>query len=228
MVKSCEAAKIGEKSIVDKYLDIFQELISDCYGHLQHYEVLQLEKYNYFSLVDSNTILWDTQRAINSYKKYGIMVNPDRDDDGESFLRFYGLMNACYLQREAIITCYNKLSLDMKADNLDNLKRAQIIDCRNKFAAHSPKLGYAKDKNEHSYILSKIDLDNGVIFGNTLNSPKGSVTFPATKIADMLDNWEILLKKSLKDILDKAFILLSDPDYFKEIHNKYQLVKNLN
>lgn len=211
---------------VNNYLDIFQELILDCNGHSQHYNVLQLEKYDYFSLVDSNTILWDAQRAINSYKKYGIRVNLDQSDDGESFLRFYGLMNACYLQREAIITCYKKLGIGIKADNLDNLKKAQIIDCRNKFAAHSPSVGYEKNKNEHSYILSKTHLDHGVIFGNSLNSPEGSVTFPATKITDMLDNWESLLEKALEDILDKAFELLCDQSYFQYIKDKFYLAKN--
>lgn len=83
--------------MVNNYLNIFQELISNCSLYSLHVEALKLEKYDYFFLVDSNTVLWDAQRAINSYKRYGVKVNPDKNDDGESFLRFYGLMNACYL-----------------------------------------------------------------------------------------------------------------------------------
>ncbi len=114
----------------------------------------------------------------------------------------------------------------MKAENLKNLINAQIIECRNKFAAHSPKLGYKKNNNERSYILSSIYLDNGVIFGNSLNSPKWSISFPATKVTDMLNDWEILLVKALKDILDKAFELLCDCSDFNHIKDKYQRLIN--
>lgn len=209
--------------LVNNYLDIFQELISSCNHHPLHNEVLGLSKNDYFSFVDSKTILQDAQQAINSYKKYGIRVNPDQNDDGELFLRFYGLMNACYLQREAIVTCYDKLGIDKKSTNLENLKIAQIIGCRNKFASHSPHYDYS-----HSYIPSKVDLDNGIIVGNSLNSPNGSVTFGPIELSNMLDNWEYLLQKSLESILDETFRRLCDPTSFKEIKDKYQLLKNLN
>lgn len=216
MSQDIKEAVFREKppSLVNNYLDIFQELISSCNQHPLHNEVLGLSKNDYFSFVDSQTILQDAQRAINSYKKYGIRVNPDPNDDGESFLRFYGLMNACYLQREAIVTCYDKLGIDKKSTNLENLKNAKIIECRNKFASHSPNKEDKKTKKKHSFILSRISLDDGIILGNSLNSPDGSITFGPIEISNMLDNWEYLLQKSLESILDETFRRLCDPTYF--------------
>lgn len=149
---------------------------------------------DYSSIIDCFYLLEDTELAKDYIRRNGLGSFEDQKDFGLVYLKFYGLMNACYIQQQAIIVCTEKLQL---AIDLTNIKSSQIIQYRNDFAAHSPNRG--RGGATHSYILDRFGLLEGRVAGYTANSPSGLV-FRDVTLANLLSEWDAALQPALNSI----------------------------
>ncbi|QJW84913.1 hypothetical protein HK414_19000 [Ramlibacter terrae] len=140
----------------------------------------------YGHIIDSFYLFEDTELA-----KDHIRVNPMGRDFGLAYLKFYGVMNACYLQQQAAIVCSESLKLEI---DLSPLHSARVVQFRNDFAAHSPNRG--RGAGLHSFILDKFGLVQGRVSGYSSNAPDGFVSRDA-KLTDLVSEWDAALEPVL-------------------------------
>lgn len=143
----------------------------------------------YSHIIDSFYLFEDTELA-----KQHIRSNPMGRDFGLAYLKFYGVMNACYLQQQAAIVCCEALQLEV---DLSALVSARVVQFRNDFAAHSPNRG--RGTGLHSFILDKFGLAEGRVSGYSSNSPNGFVSRDA-KIVNLVTDWDDVLEPTLAAI----------------------------
>ncbi len=150
------------------------------------------DDYNF--VIDSLYLLEDTELAKDSFKNTSL----NSYDFGFLYLLFYGVLNAAYMQQQAIIVICQKMNL---INNLKSLKEPEIFDFRNSFAAHSANRG-GRETKRHSFILDRHELSRGNISGYSANHENG---FKAqdSNIYELLDAWDSVLSKQLKIVLHK-------------------------
>ena len=110
---------------------------------------------------------------------------------GHLYLLFYGVLNACYMQQQAILVISKKLGINK---NIDDIKSARVFEYRNSFSAHSSNRGY--NENEHSFILNRHAMREGKVEGYSLNHKSGQI-FKEAYIHKLIDSWNIVLEKQI-------------------------------
>ena len=78
----------------------------------------------------------DTQFAISEFYENGLKTKAC--NDGEMYLRLYGVLNAIYLQMQSAIGLIELFKIPNKKKSTQELKALKIIDVRNKIGAHTP------------------------------------------------------------------------------------------
>ncbi|HFQ4849408.1 TPA: hypothetical protein ACGU9W_004375 [Vibrio vulnificus] len=77
----------------------------------------------YNSIIDSFYLLEDTQLAKNSFLERSQSLS-----FGELYLYFYGVLNAIYMQQQAILVILRKMDLEFE---LSEIQGCKIFDIRN-------------------------------------------------------------------------------------------------
>jgi hypothetical protein len=170
-----------------------RRLLSDCteiYGTNFNAEIVRVldlvDIRAYSHVIDSFYLFEDTELA-----KDHVRANPMGRDFGLVYLKFYGVMNACYLQQQAAIVCSESLKLQI---DLTPLLSARVVQFRNDFAAHSPNRG--RGTGLHSFILDKFGLAQGRVSGYSSNAPDGFLSRDA-KLTDLVSEWDAVLEPVL-------------------------------
>ncbi len=153
---------------------------------LEFISVSSREAYN--SVIDSLYLLEDTQLAKHAFAQESL----SGEEFGRLYLLYYGVLNSCYMQQQAIMVICNKLGIET---NINKLKNSEIINFRNDFSAHSSNRG--RGVNEHSYILDRFAMREGKIKGYTSNHKEGEI-FKEAEISSLINNWDRLLEDQLE------------------------------
>lgn len=193
---------------IKENISLVRQLLSRCAEQFNPFEsrivsVLQLACISdYSSIIDCFYLFEDTELAKDHARRSGLGTLKDQEDFGLVYLKFYGLMNACYLQQQAILVCTDKLQL--KTD-LTQIKSNQIIQYRNDFAAHSPNRG--RGQSEHSFILDRFGLLEGRVAGYTANSCSGLV-FRGASLVNLLSEWDTAFQSALESVCTRIATLI--------------------
>jgi hypothetical protein len=196
------------KSLVDllrSYVNIYRELVnSRTWSSKENIKkTLGLNKDEDWAFIcTAMDIVGDACSAIENFLRFGLNGPTKYDDIGEKYLRLYGVLNATYIQQQAI----HKL---FKLNNVPNPKKAKekveslkIREIRHKLGAHSTDYLNRDEKNKiESYIAIRITLDG--FNCDFLNNE--------TMESDRVD-----LKSEIEDHL-KLMIELLDETYAKAI-----------
>jgi hypothetical protein len=100
------------------------------------------------SLMD---VLSDTELAKENFLKYDLGGPTKILDYGEQYIRLYGITNALYLQKSAIISFVELVKLSNKTEELKNLNDCKIIEFRNIVGAHTVDFIKNQKKNPHQF-----------------------------------------------------------------------------
>jgi hypothetical protein len=119
-------------------------------------------------IINARRILDDTNSAIEHFLEYGLS---DRNSyrSGENLLRLYGVLNACYMQQQAMLLLYrsfNVPSVTKLKKDMDSLESRTI---RHQLGAHS--IDYDNPKSSNMEALAPIPAtlyDFYCEFGNTV------------------------------------------------------------
>ena len=142
----------------------------------------------YSSVIDSFYLLEDTQLAKHDFQGIDFI----KESFGKLHLMFYGVLNSCYMQQQAILVISQKLGVDQ---NIKEIKDIEVVAYRNDFSAHSPNRG--RGKSEHSYILDRHAMREAKVKGYTANHETGFV-FREADINALISNWDIVLERQLE------------------------------
>lgn len=89
--------------IIDGYIKLIRSIFSECSINSEDFdteikEYLKLNNaHDYSAIIDSMYLLEDTQLAKQSIRKFGLSGRVKDVDDGDLYLRTYGILNACYM-----------------------------------------------------------------------------------------------------------------------------------
>lgn len=177
----------------DKIIHIIRSDISDiAVDHdkspedlYQFVKVPDRKSYNF--VIDSLYLLEDTQLAKESF----LSLELPKDDFGHVYLLYYGVLNACYMQQQAILVICRELNIHK---NEDLIRSAEIFDYRNSFSAHSANRG--RGKKEHSFILDRHAMLQGKVEGYSSNHTDGHLSKKAD-IYSLINNWSELLEEQM-------------------------------
>jgi len=82
-------------------------------------------------------IVGDTSMAIQNFLRFGLDGPTKYEDEGERYLRLYGLLNASYIQQDAVLKLYKLMNVPYPKNAKQRIDRLQIRDLRHKVGAHS-------------------------------------------------------------------------------------------
>jgi len=138
---------------------IFKEEKDDFLSHVQ--QCLKLNKkedWNY--ILASEDILEDSNEAISNFLRFGISGPTKYNDLGEKYLRLYGMLNATYLQQQAMCNLYKFFQcqdLRKKKEQIDTL---EIVSIRHKLGAHSANYKDPETSEMHVFVPVRIELND--------------------------------------------------------------------
>lgn len=189
-------------SAIDGQVSRVRRLLSRCAEKFTSFDaeivrILHLcSRDDYGSVIDCFYLFEDTELAKSYVRQHGIGTSADKSNFGLVYLTFYGLMNACYLQQQAILVCTKKLKLDT---DLTHIEASRIIQFRNDFAARSPNRKGGSP--EHSYILDRFGLVEDRVAGYSSNSTDGLV-FRNAALTELLTEWDECFFSALSPIAE--------------------------
>lgn len=138
-------------------------------------ELLRLNKDDDWNFIcASMDIVGDACAAISHFLQFGLDGPTKYNDVGEKYLRLYGVLNATYIQQEAVLKLY-------KLTNAPNLKEArskvevlQMREVRHKLGAHSTDYLNSTTGQVESYIPVRATLSSFICeyFNNETFSSK--------------------------------------------------------
>ena len=136
---------------------------------------------SYNFILDALYLLEDTQLAKASFR------DSDFQDSnfGTLYLLYYGLLNSCYMQQQAILVLCRELGV---TDGLEPIKTADIVNFRNSFSAHSPNRG--RGRGQHSFILDRHAMRVGRVEGYSANHVSGHYSLEEN-IFQLLNDWDV-------------------------------------
>jgi hypothetical protein len=215
-----------DMELIDHYIKILREVFSSCSIYFEDFNtqilnflsIDNIAEYNF--IIDSLYLLEDTQLAKQNYKQYDLTGPTKLTDFGEIYLRLYGILNACYLQRQALIECGTNLKVDLDTKNISS---APIFEYRKIFAAHTVNVDY--DKRKHSYILDRHALKSNEIKGYTSNSLLG-LQFKDAKLNELVQAWDSILASKLNQIVEFVLDKSEHQEFITEDLKKLRAVFN--
>lgn len=135
---------------------------------------------SYNFVLDAFYLLEDTQLAKASFRN----ADFQNTDFSTLYLLYYGLLNACYMQQQAILVLCRELGV---TDGLEPIKTTEIVSFRNSFPAHSPNRGRGDDR--HSFILDRHAMRIGRVERYSSNHASGHFYLQAN-IFQLLNDWD--------------------------------------
>lgn len=150
---------------------------------------------SYGFVIDALYLLEDTQLAKQSF----IEKNLSDFDFGTLYLLIYGVLNACYMQQQAILMVCREMGI---VDKLDEIKSAEVIKFRNSFSAHTSNRG--SGANEHSFILDRHAMRSGLVEGYSANHEDGFFMMRGD-VYDLIAGWDGLFLSQLEIVYAKVY-----------------------
>lgn len=147
----------------------------------------------YHSVMDSLILLEDTQLAKDEFFKVDLTKEPI----GKLYLVFYGVLNSCYMQQQAILVMSGKLNINQY---ISEIKDVDVVAYRNDFAAHSSNRG--RGKFEHSFLLDRSAMRETKVKGYTANYETGDI-FREANINSLISEWDLVLERQLVLVAEK-------------------------
>lgn len=176
-------------------------------GHLENYEeqvsrICGFEsdaRKNWNFIIDSLYLIEDVQLSKQNFSRFGLEGPTKYGDQGEQYLRLYGIYNACYLEKQAIFKIMKLLKLPVDERSIDRL---DLFQFRKWFASHTVTVG--RKTEEHSYILDRYSLSTGTIEGYSSNTNSGHKAVKGN-ISKQIDEWNLILDMKLFEICEFLF-----------------------
>jgi hypothetical protein len=175
-------------------------------------------------------LIEDTEDAIINFSKYKLTGREQNSDLGETYLRFYGVLNAVYLQKNAIVEISEIVKHPEKKLILSKLSDHQLLEIRNIIGSHmvnfvSDKTKNFKTKNNKNYFfLIQSELkDDGSHFALT----DGNKKYKTFNLNKLLKSYNRISENLLIGIIEKYISTLfkDNPRLNEELYDDLSRMK---
>jgi hypothetical protein len=146
---------------LDTYAKAFKELVNERIlgGTKSIKELLCLNKKDDWGfLCTSMHIVGDASTAIQNFLHFGIDGPTRYEDVGERYLRLYGVLNATYIQQQAILKLYKLMNVPNPKDAKEKIEALRITEVRHKVGAHSVNYQNSNTSSIESFVPVRISL----------------------------------------------------------------------
>ena len=186
--------------VLEDYLKEFRKLVNDCLVTNDEskdknikdlFGLKTVEDWNFICV--SMDIAERSNSAICNFLRFSLNGPTKYENEGEKFLRLYGVLNAAYLQQEAIKQLRKRFNLehDEKVDTI------RIRDIRNKIGAHSPSQGYREEKKRAYLTVLLSDFKCFYAYYETEDEKRPFTSFPRKDV-----DLEECLKEHCRDLIE--------------------------
>lgn len=127
--------------------------------HVQ--STLKLNKLNDWDyILASEDILEDSNAALKNFLKFGLNGPTKLDLIGEKYIRLYGVLNATYLQQEAIFNLVKYYQVPNPSLYKDSINKLEIRKLRNQLGAHSVNYGQQHEGEVLAFVPVRASMDD--------------------------------------------------------------------
>ena len=214
---------MGTIDVLKSYSNKFRELINNRQDELDESKdksikdlfcLKAVKDLNYIFV--SMDIVDQTNDAIRNFLRFGLDGPTKYEDVGERFLRLYGVLNATYIQQEAIKQICKRFGLE--AD--EEVNAIPIRDIRNKIGAHNPEQGYGSDKKK-AYLTGQVSLSGFKCSYGYYETKDEQQTFPSFPLenVDLKEGVEEHCR-TIIDIFDRTYEELTER-FWKEDKSRH-------
>ena len=135
---------------------IFKDEKDEFLTHVQQcLKLNNAEDWNY--ILASEDILEDSNEAILNFLRFGISGPTKYDDLGEKYLRLYGVLNATYLQQQAICNLYKFFQCTNLKQKRAEIASLKVVSIRHKLGAHSANYEDPGTGKMHVFVPVRIE-----------------------------------------------------------------------
>lgn len=162
---------------------------------------------NYFCFQNSDSwaqflnacyVLEDTELAKSYYRRNGFQKGHEEDAIGYNYLILYGLLNAVYQQKWALISLVELFKIPNKKDIVHQLSETQAIHLRNKIASHSSNYKSIDDNMINVYTVSR-----HLISTKKLRLERDQTIIENYDLDELLNEFDKYVEKYLFQLLEK-------------------------
>ena len=143
--------------------------------------------------------LEDAQLAVDEYRTLQLSADPAEDSKGKLYLAVYGVLQATFLQQDALMNLANALNLPLDMNDYPTLKEAREI--RNQIAGHPTSYTRNKIESYHPIMRPSLSLDNIEVLAT---NERGLHKKRSVDIKQMLSENENSLREALKALISKV------------------------
>ena len=215
----------------DEYIDILRKIFGEIWRNSEILEslptfankiesIFKLDIKQYGKVIDCLYLLEDTQLAKDDYNLYKLEGPTKKTSFGEKYLRLYGVLNACFLQKEALKVCLEILELP----SIQN--EAEIFEYRNIFAAHTPNKNVQKESR--SFILCRFSLNQDRLKGYSYLGSDDDTIHKDEYLPKLIEDWDSILVNNLELITEDLFKRAGSPkilNQLEEFRERFVAVK---
>ncbi|MCW5959802.1 MAG: hypothetical protein KIS76_06530 [Pyrinomonadaceae bacterium] len=161
----------------------------------------------WFKLCSSLDVIGDTEQAFDSYLKID-----EPESDGEKYLNIYGVLQALFIQQDAVTHLSEALGLPYTVDPLIT----QIREIRNDSSGHPTKRGKGRAFNH----ISRISMERHS-FKLMTTYPNADPKFTDVDVPKLIESQRSILQSTLSNVIDN---LREEEMEHREKHRNKKLV----
>lgn len=177
------------------------------------------DEFHWNILLNAFYVIDDTELAKESYRKFDLQGPLRIKESGEFYLRLYGILNAIYLQCQAIINLVEIYKLPNKKEIQNHYKSLEIIKLRNKIGSHSSNYKSDSDSGIYRHDVYEIirhDLTQNKII--LLRNQKNRELYQLSEAIEEFDKYtQTVLSKALHKLLKRS--IKNKTEYIKKLEN---------
>ena len=167
------------------------------------------------SLMD---VLGDTELAKENFLKFSLSGPTKIQDYGEQYLRLYGIVNAVYLQRSALISFIELIKLRDKKSIISKIDSLKIIELRHIVGAHT--IDFLDDGKRNPHQFSRGSLEHEPI---ATSDSKGN--YKKYNLKELLLEYNKLASELLIEATEKFITTTQGGQKLIEFKERLELVK---
>lgn len=176
-------------------------------------------------------LIEDTENAITYFSTFGLEKFNTRigKNFGEIYIKLYGILNAIYLQLNAIIEIYEICKIPNKKDIISKFRKHKIFELRNIMGAHTSDFEDNSDYmppnfNRNSFRITQMQLNAK---GNNLHAVDSFGNIKEFDLYELVMSYNVLSEKILYDGCSEYMDRIFSTSIIKktELLTHYELTK---
>lgn len=172
-------------------------------------------------LTASLDLIQDTEDAKQNFHEFGLSGPTRYDNLGEKYLRLYGILNAVYLQVNAITNFGELFKIDSKRKHDKHMRELRIVQLRHIAGSHTVNYLSPTSQKIEAYMIAQHSLDTDEI--QVMN---GDNIFESYHLSDLLTEYDTEACAYFEIVIEKALSLFdSKSKALKEFQNRFGEIK---